>query len=197
MALRPQPWARIAHRLFHFPGGTPRAATAPTRPPPTIICRGSSGRFSLGLRWGQRLWTDHFRVPDAQPCLEAHVCLARAQPQWGVHGRHTALVASPREAQGARVLCLLTSRLIYLLCWATKRIFKTQNSRKLSKGFGGWELWWQQDRSPAVSHPPLGTARKDPQLQVRKSTLTPTCPPKSTSWRRNASPKRFLESTYR
>lgn len=137
MALHPQPWAHIAHRLFHFPGGTPRAATAPTRPPPTIVHRGSSGRFSLGLRWGQRLWMDHFRIPDTQPCLEARACLARAQPQWGGHGRHTALVASSREAQGARVLCLLTSRLIYLLCWATKRIFKTQNSRKLSKGFGG------------------------------------------------------------
>ena len=89
VALRPQPWVHNAHHLFHFPRGTPRAASAPPRPPPTIIHRGSSRRFSLGLRWGQRLWTDHFRIPDAQPALKPMPALQGPSLSGGTRTTHS------------------------------------------------------------------------------------------------------------
>lgn len=127
----------MTHRPLHSSRGTLRAAEAPM---PTITHRGNSRRLRSGLGLAQHLWINHFHIPAVQPCLRAQACLAQAQPRWwggGGRSQGCALADPPREAQGACVLCLPTSRHIFSLCWARNRTFKTQNSRKLPKHFWG------------------------------------------------------------
>lgn len=159
----------MTHHLLHSSRGTPRAAEAPT---PTIIHRGNSRRLSSGLGLAQHLRINHFHIPAVQPCLKARPALPR--PSLG-RGAQPDLCLGSSSKGGPGSLCAVSQPADAFLHYVRQgtELLKHKTAGSFPNVFGvagGWG--WQQDRSLSRSHPPLGPARKDPQLQVWKSTFT-------------------------